>query len=304
MSATRRDFLAWGGAALLTAPALGRWPGAAAPHAQPGVVQQPAAFAPPIGVCGGSKEVASWKAGGAEYLEVGCRGELAPDKALNEMSKALDALRDAPLPARAANSFLPGSFVSVGPKADHAPILAYAEQAFLRAARVGIRVITFGSAGARMLPEGWAREDADLQFTALLARLGDVADRHGVDLCVENLQAAECNFLNRIGEARRLVAAVGHPRIGLTADVFHMLRMEEGPQAIREAGALVRHVHLAEKRERTAPGVDGDDFTPYLQALKDAGFTGRISLECGWSDVPAQLPKALATLRQQLAAVA
>lgn len=289
MSSTRREFLAWSGAAALAAPTLGRW--------QP----SPAPFAPPIGVCGGSAQAAQWLASGAEYLEIGCRGELAPDKPLEEMSKALDALRDSSLPVRAANSFLPGSLVSVGPKADHAAILSYARQAFARAARVGIRMITFGSAGARMLPEGWAREDAELQFTALLARLGDLADQHGVDVCVENLQAAECNFLNRLGEARRLIAAVSHPRIGLTADVFHMLRMEEGPEAIREAGALVRHVHLAEKRERTPPGVDGDDFTPYLQALKDAGFRGRISLECGWDKPAEQLPKAIGALRGMLA---
>lgn len=301
MIPTRREFMAWSGAAALTA----RWLGAA-PVAGSGRTPDArgsGAFAPSIGVCGGSKEAAMWRAGGAEYLEVGCRGELAPDQALEGMTKALDALRDSPLPVRAANSFLPGSFVSVGPKADHAPILAYARQAFARAARVGIRVITFGSAGARMLPEGWPREDADLQFTALLARLGDAAEPHGVDVCVENLQAAECNYLNRLSEARRLIAAAGHPRVGLTADVFHMLRMEEGPEAIREAGALVRHLHIAEKRERTPPGADGDDFRPYLQALKDVGFNGRISIECGWTDAPAQLPKALKTLREQIAAL-
>lgn len=291
MSATRREFMAWSGAALLAGPAL-----AAGPRPRP-------VFAPPIGVCGGSKEAAQWLAGGAEYLEIGVRGELAPDRPLEEMSKALDAVRDAPLPVRAANSFLPGNFASVGPKADHAAILAYAKSAFARAQRVGIQMITFGSAGARMLPEGWARETADLQFTALLARLGDLAEPFGLQVCVENLQAAECNYLNRLGEARRLIAAAGHPRIGLTADVFHMLRMEESAEAIREAGALVRHVHIAERRERTPPGADGDDFRPYLQALKDAGFTGRISIECGWSDAPKQMPKAVATLREQIAAL-
>lgn len=301
MGATRREFIAWGGAAALAAPVLGAPSSAGSRLRDP--LREPGAFAPAIGVCGGSKEAEMWRAGGAEYLEIGCRGELAPDQALEGMTKALDALRDSTLPVRAANSFLPGSFVSVGPNADHAAILAYAHQAFARAARVGIRVITFGSAGARMLPEGWAREDADLQFTALLARLGDAAEPHGVDICVENLQAAECNYLNRLSEARRLIAAAGHPRVGLTADVFHMLRMEEGPESIREAGALVRHLHIAEKRERTPPGADGDDFRPYLQALKDVGFSGRISIEGGWTDAPTQLPKAVATLREQLAAL-
>jgi len=289
MSPTRREFMAWSGAAALAVPALRRWPASRAP------------FAPPIGVCGGVKEAAQWLAGGAQYLEVGCHSELAPDKPIEAMIKALDALKASPLPVLATNSFLPGSLVSIGPKADHAAILDYAREAFARAQRVGIGTVTFGSAGARMLPEGWRREDADLQFTALLARMGDLAERHGVDVCVENLQAAECNYLNRVSETRRLVAATGHPRLGLTADVFHMLRMEEKPDSIREAGALLRHVHVAEKRERTPPGSDGDDFRPYLQALKDIGFAGRISIECGWSNAAAQLPKAVAALRGQIA---
>jgi len=104
-------------------------------------------------------------------------------------------------------------------------------------------------------------------------------------------------------DARRLVAAVNHSAIRLTADVFHMMRAGESPEAIRKAGALVAHVHLAEKRARTAPAVDGDDFSPWLAALQAAGFAGLISLECGWEDPAKQLPAAIASLREQAAAL-
>ena len=102
-------------------------------------------------------------------------------------------------------------------------------------------------------------------------------------------------------EAKRLVDAVQHPNIGITADIFHMLRGGESAESIRKAGKHIQHVHVAELAKRTAPGVDGDDFTAYFQALKDIGYRGPISMECGWQDLNKQFPVALETVRQQLA---
>jgi len=50
-----------------------------------------------------------------------------------------------------------------------------------------------------------------------------------VTLSVEALQRSETNFLNRVSQAARLVRAVQHESVRLTADVFHMLREDEGP---------------------------------------------------------------------------
>ena len=66
-----------------------------------------------------------------------------------------------------------------------------------------------------------------------------------------------------------------------------MLRENEGPDALVDAGPLLRHVHIAEKDRRTPPGVAGDDFRPYLRALRRAGYAGDISIECRWDDLAA-----------------
>jgi sugar phosphate isomerase/epimerase len=80
-----------------------------------------------------------------------------------------------------------------------------------------------------------------------------------------------------------------------------MLRDGEGPEPIRRNGDLLAHVHVAEREKRTAPGVAGDDLRPYLRALADTGYQGRISIESGWADLAAQLEPALASLRAQSA---
>ncbi|GEM_PF-4321717 len=42
---------------------------------------------------------------------------------------------------------------------------------------------------------------------------------------------------------------------------------------------------------------------PYFRALASIGYTGRLSIECGWDDLAAQLPRAVATLREQMAQI-
>ena len=258
-------------------------------------------FDPPIGVCRGLGDVAAAAAGGAAYLE--CRtGDLGVDADAADAARIAEAVRAAPIPVLAANSFLPGSLKCVGPDADHAAVLAHAGRVFERAERLGLEKIVFGSSSARRLPNGCHREEAELQFTALLARMGDLAAPHGITVCVEPLQASECNWLNTVRQARRIVAAVQHEHVGITADIFHMLRGDEGPESIRDAGGLIRHVHVAENEGRDAPGVHGEDFGPYLRALAEIGFAGRISIECRWDDFGAQLPAARAALHAQVVA--
>ncbi len=260
-------------------------------------------FAPPLGVCRGLEDTEAAKLGGAEYLECSCSGDLQPEKSGEAAREVIARLRASLVPLYSANSFLPGRLRCTGPEADHAAVLAYAERVFERAAEVAIGVIVFGSSRSRSLPEGFAKADAELQFVSLLARMAESAKRHEILVCVEPLQESETNFINTLEEARRIVAAIGHPNIALCADIFHMLRAGEGAASIEKAGALVRHVHIAENLDRAAPGTHGEDFTPYLQALKNVGYRGRISIECGWKDFGTQLPKAREELRRQLGRV-
>ena len=258
-------------------------------------------FAPPIGVCRGLDHAEVAAKAGASFLEVSCGSWLVPAEPEELFAPKREALLHAVVPARAANSFLPGKLRSTGPEADPEAVLAYAEVAFRRAAEVGIETITFGSSASRSVPDGFPHDQAELQFAALLGRLGDAAGKHGVTLSVEALQASETNFLRRVEQAARIVRAVNHPHVRLTADLFHMLREGEGAQSIRDASEWIHHVHVAEKAERTPPGRAGDDFRPYLRALREIGYTGRISIECRWEDLARELPVGLRTLREQLA---
>lgn len=285
MSISRRSFLATAGA-VAASPAAAWLPRAAE-------------FAPKIGATRGPNHAPLLKELGADFIEIGC-SMLMPDKSEEDFAARRKELKACALPIYGANGFLPGRLKSTGPKADHAAIAAYASVIFRRGEEIGMKTVTFGSSGSRSLPEGYPQADGELQFVALLSRLAPLAARHGIRICVEPLQASETNFVQSVSEGARLVEAVQQPNVGLTADIFHMMRGKEDAEPIRKAGKFIQHVHIAELAKRTAPGVDGDDFTPYLQALRDIDYQGPISMECRWDDLGKQFPVALSTMRKQL----
>ena len=253
-----------------------------------------------IGICGSVSNSGVFAGAGAEYVEVNVQGFLKPEAGDAEFAPSREAAKSSARPLKAANCFLPGGLKSVGSEVDSERLVRYAESAFERAAQVGIDKIVFGSGGSRSLPEGFPKDEAIGQIARFLKAIAPAAERHGVTVVMEPLNSGECNFVNSLAEAAEIVERCNHPSVRLLADIFHMLRDKEPPGEIKRFGALLHHVHIAEVEKRTAPGVAGDDFRPYLKALAAAGYAGGISLECGWEDLESQAPAAVENLRGQM----
>ena len=267
-------------------------------------VKDAAGFAPKIGVCASVGTAVMAKGAGCDYIEEGVRSFLVPDRPEAEFREKLGLLEGSPLPVLACNSFLPEALKSVGPEARHDEIIAFAGTAFRRAREAGVRTIVFGSSGSRNIPDGFDRGEARRQFVALLRRMGPLAREHGVVVAIEPLNRGECNFINSVSEGAGIVREVDDPDIRLLADIYHMLCEDEGPESIVSAGGLLAHCHIAEEDGRTPPGVHGEDFTPYLEALRRIGYQGGISFEGRWADVGKELPAAVKTLKDQIARAA
>ena len=213
------------------------------------------------------------------------------------------ALRASPLAMPAANCLLPARLKIVGPAVDTAALTQYAETIFRRARQVGMTIMVVGSAGARMIPEGWSTARAFEQYVETLRLFAPLAQAQGVTLVVEPLNRGECNLVNTIIEGAEAVARANHPAVKMLVDIFHMLRNGESADDILRVGP-VHHVHLAENKDRAAPGVNGEDFRPFLRALKKIGYHDRFTIECFWKTGPApEAAAAVAALRTQLADV-
>ncbi|MCU0778536.1 MAG: sugar phosphate isomerase/epimerase, partial [Akkermansiaceae bacterium] len=232
------------------------------------------------GISGGIDKAAFLGERGAGFLTVGTDALLCPDQPEEVFAEKLAQALAAPLPVLACNGFIrPAHLRCVGPQANHDEVLAWADIALGRLRRVNGKFMVFGSGGARRIPDGWPRDKAEEQFVALLKRMGPLAENHGVTVVVEQLQASECNFINRIGHAASLIRAAGHPHIRLLADLYHMARTGDTPDDLKNAMDVVAHMEIAEKEKRTYPGIKGDDFRPFFRVLKQGGYRGAISIE-------------------------
>jgi sugar phosphate isomerase/epimerase len=233
-----------------------------------------------MGMSGSLDRAAALKAHGAEFLTVGTSDLLAPDQPDEVFGKNLIKLKESPLPVLACNSFIrPKHLRCVGAEANHDQVLEWSDIAFHRLQQAGGKFMVFGSGGSRALRDDWPKDKADAQFIALLKRMGPLAEKHGVTVVLEQLRAAECNYINRIGEAAALIRAAAHPNIRLLADLYHMAQMGDTPADLKAAMDVVVHVEIAEKAERTYPGVAGDDFRPFFRVLREAGYHGAVSIE-------------------------
>jgi sugar phosphate isomerase/epimerase len=260
-----------------------------------------AVFAPKLGVCTSIDNANLLKESGYDYTEEAVGRFLIPPESEEKFSEKFSRFQNSEFPILACNSFLPGSLKSTGPETKHDQIIAFADTAFQRANKTGIKYIVFGSSGSRNVPDGFDKTTARQQFIELLKRMGPIAQKHDVVVVIEPLNKKESNIINSVYEGAQIARAVDHPNIKLLADFYHMAVEDEGPQALIEAGPLIKHCHIAEEEGRTAPGVNGDDFTGYFKALKQIGYTGAISIEGRWK--AEQLPQALAYLKKQIAIV-
>jgi sugar phosphate isomerase/epimerase len=260
-------------------------------------------YEPAFGICAKTTDYPVLSAAGFDFVEESVNRFLMPDKPESEFQQALEEQRKLGAKVLSCNGFFPGYLKIVGDTVMHGELLEWGGIALRRAGLAGISYIVLGSGMARNVPEGFPKEKAIQQFVDLCKALGPVAQKHGVTIVIEPLNSAETNLINSVAEGAPVVEAVNHPNIRLLCDIYHMLRENEPAGNIVKYGACIRHCHIAEKDERTAPGVKQDDFTPYFAALKQIGYRGGLSIECRWQNLQEQAPSALAFMKQQFASL-
>jgi sugar phosphate isomerase/epimerase len=219
-----------------------------------------------------------------------------------EFQVLLRTIKQFQVPLYACNLFIPGDLKVVGPTVDEAAVLDYVDAVLRRAQAAGLTLITWGSCGSRSVPAGFDPTIATAQFIHMAKRVATVAAKYDIILALENLNTTECNFINTLQQAHAVVKAVDHKNFRLCVDIYHMLKDNEPATSIVGTGPYAVYCEIAEKEGRTPPGVHGDDFTPYLKALKQEGYTGNIVIECRWDDFRAQGERALLALRGQVLA--
>jgi sugar phosphate isomerase/epimerase len=225
---------------------------------------------------------------------------LSPSLTEEHFQQNLECIKKAKCKVYLCNIFFPGAIKIAGPDADEKRVLSYADTVLSRAKHAGIPLIVLGSGGSRRIPEGYDKEKAKTDFIALCKKLATVAGKYEVKIALESLQSSETNFLNTVKDAAEIVRKVNHPNFKLNADIFHMMRENESPQSIIDAADVLGHCEIAEKKTRSMPGVQGDDFKPYLRALRRANYGGPLFIEANTSNAVSDIPLSFKYLSKQL----
>ena len=239
-----------------------------------------------FGVCTSSAKAAEAAAGGWDFVEENVQGYL------RGLEPEWSAPARAAVPVPSANAMVPGQLKITGPDAKHEPLLEYMTRVLTRANAADLRTIVFGSGAARNVPDGWDRTAAVSQIAAFLNAIAPVAQANNVTIVIEPLNRGECNIINTVAEAMTYVRKVNHPNIQCLVDSYHMWLEDEPLSNLKEAMPWIKHVHLADKDGRVAPGESGkSDYKPFFNVLKQGNYDGLISIECGGFDFATNGPR-------------
>lgn len=255
----------------------------------------------PIGRCTPVDALETTKEAGFAFFEIGVQryGRLSEE----DFQRLLATVRRLGVKVPVSNGFIPSDIKLVGPSADLAVQNAYLEVALARARKLGVKTVVFGSGGAREVPEGFARDKALYQLIDFGRRAANVAKRHGITLAVEPLNRGETNIFNTAAEALEYVKAVDRPNFQLMVDYYHMVKENEDPDIILEAGPRIKHVHIAAPDRSFPREPDEADYAKLFANLRKIGYRGGVSVEAKDDPAFAEVaPKTIAMLRDLLAA--
>ncbi|WP_390228148.1 sugar phosphate isomerase/epimerase family protein [Gryllotalpicola reticulitermitis] len=123
-------------------------------------------------------------------------------------------------------------------------------------------------------------------YVAVLKECADYAEQAGL---VYSLEPHPFRYGGNTEGLLRLLEAVDSPALGVNVDPSHLFPIGDFPNmVIYRLGSRVVHCHFSDNDGATnvhwRPGMGKIDWTDTLQALKDVGFDGVVSLE--FEDVP------------------
>jgi sugar phosphate isomerase/epimerase len=233
---------------------------------------------------------------GYDYVELTVPYLLRPRESDQDFVASLARLRATGMPCPVVNVFLPADLKVVGPAVDSTAVEDYITTALRRAESAGVQQIVFGSGDAREVPPGYSLDNGLEQLKDLCAWMGPLAEAHGVTIVLEPLSRAETNLINTVGQAADVVRAVDHTNIRLLVDAYHWGTDSDTEESVVDNAALLAHAQVATVPDRVPPR-PGDECLPFFNALRSAGYDGRLSVEGFIEDPAGQLPGALEIMR-------
>jgi hydroxypyruvate isomerase len=187
------------------------------------------------------------------------------------------ALSETGLPVTAFSVEPSGHIVDPG---THAEFLRGVRGSITVAQRLGARTLIVLGGNAL---DGVPRAAQRAAIVAALRAAAPLAEAAGITLVLEPLNTVLDHvgqFLDRTPDGLDIVAEVGSSAVRLLYDAYHSAMMDEDPATVLAGrGALISHVHAADRPGRHEPGSGTIDWRALVATLRAVGYAGPVGLE-------------------------
>ncbi len=231
-----------------------------------------------FGLCTGAVEVIrQLPAWGYDYADVGGR-TVVPFESDRAFAEVKAQLLDTGVPIEGMGGFIPENVRIVGPDVDWALVRGYLETTIGRAAELGVKAINWGSAPSKRVPSGWSMSRAWEQIERAAGLIAGIAEAAGLVVVIEPINPRETNILYYTVEGLTLAQTINRSGLRLLVDYYHVMKQDEPLDQVKLAAGWIAHAHTSDD-QREFPCLGRWDQRPFLRALREMGYDGRLSFE-------------------------
>ena len=250
-----------------------------------------------IGICAGPDDVARAAAIGYDYIELDLNDVLAMDE---DAYRAMAAgMNEHALYAEVVSGMLPAGVSIVGPEVSAKRLHAALDRSFDMAQALGAELIVFDCESARRLPPRFDPAMGWRQLGNFARLLQSYAVNFDLKVALLPLRRSAADLMNCVSEAAMISAMLQLDRVGVAASSYNMALEAESLPQLRRVGSLLWHMRTSNVLGNLPPRPgDGEDYRRLFAALREMGYSGRVTCEAACADFDTDAAEALRCLRE------
>ena len=164
----------------------------------------------------------------------------------------------------------------------------YLGNALRKIAFLGCKTLVWGDGRSRLLPVEGDVSTAKENFYQFMFILCGIAERYGIEVCLEPLGPRRTNFINSLDELKSSLSLIARNNLSMVLSPRDLVEMGLQASDMLQEDYKIRHVHLENPgfpETALAPDpADGHDYTAFLAVLHRRNYSGIIALPPGSSE--------------------
>lgn len=193
-------------------------------------------------------------------------------------------------------SMVPREIKTVGNDIQWDTLSRYINEVFSNCNKLGGDIIVFGSGESRTIPNNYSRELAEQDVLKFLKLMSDIIhdNNYPFKIAIEPLNTRECNYINSLDEANRLVEKIDSSNIGIVVDTFHAYLQKHN--FLDELLAVIEnvvHIHVSQPEDRGWPGhlqsSRSFDFVEFFKIINNSNYKGNVTVECNFKNLKSEI---------------